>query len=82
MRFGCRIGNLMVALAIASAVAGCANAPGYPTLPVGDVIGQKTLSPTEQEAEIKSLNDAQSQNSQAAGAAGQPEYIPASQTAP
>ncbi len=77
-----RIGNFGVCVALAALLAGCAGAPGYPALPAGDVIGQKTLTPKEQEAEIKSLNDAQVQNTSAAGAQAKPQYIPAAQTTP
>lgn len=77
-----RIGNLGVWVTLAAVLTGCAGAPSFPALPAGDVIGQKTLTPKEQEAEIKSLNDAQAQNTSAAGAPADPEYIPAAQTTP
>lgn len=80
MRSG--IGNLGACVALATALAGCSGAPSFPALPAGDVIGQKTLTPKEQEAEIKSLSDAQAQNTSAAGAQADPKYIPAAQTTP
>jgi hypothetical protein len=74
--------NLAAVLALAIAgggLAGCAQAPGFPSLPSGDVFGQRTLTPDEQDAEIKELADAQVQNTaQATGSQSPPQYIPAS----
>jgi hypothetical protein len=82
MAFWSRIGNWVAAASLAASLAGCGNAPSYPTLPVGDVIGQRTLTPKEQEAEIKSLSDAQVATTQAADPAPEPQYIPASASTP
>ena len=72
----------ILALAIAGGgLAGCSQAPGFPSLPSGDVIGQQTLTPAQQDAEIKQLADAQVQNTtQATGSQSPPQYIPASVT--
>ncbi len=66
-------------LAVGLLVGGCSQTPGYPTLPEGDVIGQTTLTPKQQDAEIKDLTDAQAQNTaEAEPSAKTPKYIPAS----
>ena len=77
-----RIGNLGLGVALAATLAGCAGAPSFPALPVGDAIGQKTLTPKEQEAEIKSLSDAQAENSEAAGGDSPAKIVPAAATTP
>jgi hypothetical protein len=78
------IGNVMAIVALLAGgmvLAACSQTPGFPSLPAGDVIGQETLTPAQQQAEIKDLNDAQVQNTAvAAGSESQPKYIPASVT--
>lgn len=66
-------------IAVGLLAGGCSQAPDYPTLPVGDVIDQQTLTPKQQDAEIKDLTAAQAQNTaQAEPPSTQPNYIPAS----
>lgn len=73
-----RIGKL-AAIAMATVLlAGCSQLPAYPSLPIGDVIGQKTLTPEQQDAEIKDLSEAQVENTAQADSSKPPEYLPAS----
>ncbi|MEZ5926477.1 MAG: hypothetical protein R3D57_19070 [Hyphomicrobiaceae bacterium] len=72
-------GAVLIVFAAAGAMAGCSQAPGFPKLPIGDIIGQKTLTPAEQREEIKDLSTAQAENvAQASSPEGAPKYIPAS----
>lgn len=68
-------------LAAGLLMGGCSQTPGYPTLPEEDVIGQTTLTPKQQDAEIKDLTDAQAQNTAQAEPPSKvpkmPKYIPA-----
>lgn len=82
-----RFVRVTTAAALLSGVAlllgACSQTPGYPTLPVGDGLGQKTLTQAEQNAEIKDLSQSQVQNTAEAKRAGKPgaelpRYIPAS----
>ena len=81
MRLGQRHIGRLVVVAVAAWLGGCSQLPSYPSLPIGDVIGQKTLTPEQRDAEIKELSDAQAENTaQATPTAKQPEVIPASVT--
>jgi hypothetical protein len=84
MRRGKRwISTATAAAFVAASLAGCSQVPVFPALPDGDVIGRETLTPAEQDAEIKELADAQVQNTAEAGGKGvQPQYIPASTDLP
>jgi hypothetical protein len=78
-----RVGDMMALAIMLAVLAGCSQLPEFPKLPIGDVIGQVTLTPAEQEAEIKELADAQVQNAaQASDAAESPQQIPASVSEP
>ena len=78
----CSICNVALAVALAGAgLAGCSQAPSFPSLPDTNIFGQKTLTPAQQDAEIKDLTEAQVQNTAQAGETeSPPKYIPASVT--
>lgn len=78
-----RFGIVSAAAVAAALIAGCSQMPAFPKLPIGDVIGQETLTPAQQEAEIKELADAQVRNTTDAGGTGMaPPYAPASVSPP
>jgi hypothetical protein len=56
---------------VAAALGGCASGGAYPTLPGLGGLGQKTLTPEEQDAKIKQLAGAQG----AAGGTVQPAVL-------